>query len=80
MIGYALLLKHGWYDATSNKNGVVKDHCLSVIDGFENNMSASLVGHLANCELLQYRDNAQKGRQSSISVEKLQEEIRQWSN
>lgn len=76
--GSVLLVEYGKYHRICNPVGVVMDHRFSVIDGFEQLISPLVLSHPTNCEFLQYRDNAIKGRASSIMLDELRTEIKQW--
>lgn len=73
--GYGKLVKYGFYNRVSNPNGCVLDHRVSVKFGFDNNIDASIIGHLANCEFLTYNENAVKSKHCSISLDQLYKEI-----
>ena len=72
--GYSLLQEHGWYSKT-NPNGLVKDHRVSIKYGYDNNICPSIIGHIANCELLPFSINAKKSKNCSISLDQLHTEI-----
>jgi hypothetical protein len=74
--GYNLLEKFGWYNVITNPDGVVKDHRVSIKYGFENAISSSIIGHIKNCEFLQYSCNATKSSHSSITLNDLLNEIK----
>lgn len=71
--GYELLLQHGWYNASTNPGGVVKDHKFSVFAGYELGIDPRVIGHIANCEFLLARDNIKKSAACSITMEQLLE-------
>lgn len=76
--GYELLKEKGMYSKKHNPEGVVRDHRFSVHEGFTNNIDPMIVSHPANCEFITQKDNARKTRQSSILLEELFDEIKEW--
>ena len=78
---FDLIKKYGWYSASNrgnNVNGIARDHMFSVYDGFHNKIDPKIVGHPANCRLMQQRDNSSKNKRSSITLEDLLERIKNW--
>ena len=78
---FDLIKKYGWYSASNrgnNANGISRDHMFSVYDGFHNKIDPKLVGHPANCCLVQQSKNASKNKRSSITLEDLLERIKNW--
>lgn len=73
--GYSLLCKYGFYNRVNNPDGCVLDHRVSIKFGKDNNISPEVLGHLANCEFLLYKDNIKKSSNCSISLEQLKKEI-----
>lgn len=73
--GYSLLCKYGFYNRVSNPSGCVLDHRVSIKFGKDNSINPEILGHLANCEFLLYKDNIKKSSNCSISYEKLLKEI-----
>lgn len=67
--------KHGWYSPSNNLNGISRDHCVSIVDGFEQNIPAALIAHPANCRLIPHRDNQRKKTKSIYSLPQLLEQI-----
>ena len=53
------------------KNQYHLDHIFSRIDGYRNNIPPEIIGHWSNLQMLDYRANAKKNRNSSISVDLL---------
>lgn len=76
--GYSLLVKFGFYNKKTNPNGVVKDHRLSIKYGIDHKIDPAILGHLANCEFLLYKDNIQKSSNSSITYHELLADIEKW--
>lgn len=50
----------GMFNSKTNTNGVVRDHILSRLIGFELNVPYQLLRHPCNCQLLTFRENASK--------------------
>lgn len=72
-----LIEKYGWYSPSNgrnNLNGVSRDHMISVMEGFNNNIDPKILSHPANCQLMRHNDNISKNNKSSISVEELKKE------
>ena len=83
----ALIEQYGWYSTPgSNKkgilnvNGVSRDHLYSASDGFKNNIDPKLLSHPANCRLLPHKENQNKGKKSSITIEELKQRINQFDS
>jgi hypothetical protein len=72
------LQERGWYHPQTNINGVVKDHRLSIYDGYHQKISPSIVGNPMNCEFLTVRDNSRKSSNSSIALEDLKDTIKNY--
>lgn len=79
---FELIEKFGWYSAKNrgnNLNGISRDHKISVLYGYENNIDPKIISHPANCELIRHNDNVSKGKKNSITLEELQERIKVWN-
>ena len=79
---FDLINKYGWYQAKNhgdNPNGVSRDHCYSIDEGFKNLVDPYIISHPANCVLIQQRKNASKYTKCNISIEDLIEKIKQWN-
>jgi len=76
---YQLLCKHGFFCATSNINGVVRDHIFSRRDGFKNNVFPKILKHPANCQFLTNVGNIKKGSISPISLTDLFDKIQKYN-
>jgi hypothetical protein len=76
--GYDLLLKYGFYNSTNNKQGVCRDHIISVEYGWRNNIDPKIISHPANCQLLSNLDNITKGTGIGMSIEELIKKIQTW--
>lgn len=78
---FELIKKYGWYSPTNKNNnlgGVSRDHKYSVKDGYKNKIDPYILAHPANCQLLIHTLNISKNYRSSISLEKLLEDIQAW--
>lgn len=73
--GYQLFEQFGVYSRL-NKNGVARDHIVSVWYGFMNNISPKIIGHPANCRIIPMIDNIRKSSACSITLDQLIERIR----
>jgi hypothetical protein len=69
---------HGWYTA-DNLNGVSRDHMLSISYGWKNEIPPRIMRHPANCQLMLYQSNQDKGWRSSINLQNLKERIKTWN-
>lgn len=82
-----LLQKNGWYTCPGKKrknlplnvNGVSRDHLISISYGFENNISADIIAHPANCKLILQVDNIKKHKKCDITIDELIEKIDLWN-
>jgi hypothetical protein len=80
---FTLIEQYGWYKAKNrgnNLNGISRDHMVSVVYGFENNIPVEHISHPANCRLMKHTDNMSKGKKNVISYEELLERIDQWNS
>lgn len=73
--GYDLLLKHGMYNPTTNKEGVCRDHIFSKAEGFRNKVDPKIISHKANCQFLLNSDNVVKGERCWTTLEELKSAI-----
>jgi hypothetical protein len=76
--GFELLKKFGMYNRHNNKEGVVRDHIVSVQYGYKNNIDPKIISHPANCRFIQHIDNAKKTFKCDISVEELLQKMDKW--
>lgn len=79
---FSLVESYGWYKAKNhgnNLNGVSRDHMISVMFGFTNNIDASIISHPANCRLVRHNENASKGSKCAITLEELMGRIEAWN-
>ena len=73
-----LIKELGWYSASNrgnNLSGCSRDHLYSVSDGFKNNIDSALLAHPANCKIVPHRQNQNKHKNSSITLEELKQRI-----
>ena len=73
-----LIKEYGWYSASNrgnNLSGCSRDHLYSVSDGFKNNVDPLLMSHPANCKIVPHRQNQNKHKNSSITLEELKHRI-----
>jgi hypothetical protein len=78
---FSLIEEYGWYKAANrgnNLNGISRDHMISVVYGFENNILPEHISHPANCKLMRHNDNVSKGKKASITYEELLIRIKEW--
>ena len=78
VLGNELLKEHKWYSPTENKEGISRDHRVSIIYGWNNNINSNLISHPANCEFMLQDSNASKKEKCSITVKELKEQIKEW--
>lgn len=75
--GYNLYMKHGPY-TKDNKQGMTKDHKVSILYGFINNIDPTILSHPANCEFMSKSKNCSKERKCSITLDQLFLDIKNW--
>ncbi len=78
---FSILNELGWYKAKNrgnNLDGVSRDHMVSVIYGYENNIDPLIIAHPANCRLIKHNENVSKGKKNIISYEELLDRIKNW--
>jgi hypothetical protein len=80
ILNFELTKSHKWYHPVTNKNGITRDHMLSICDGWRNNIPAEIISHPANCHLLLATDNFKKNAGSSITYDQLLERIEKWDH
>ena len=76
--GYELIEQYGIYNPLTNKNGVSRDHMLSINYGWTHNIPPEIIAHPANCEIILQSKNASKSKKSSITFEELNKRINNW--
>lgn len=76
--GYHLLQEFGWFHPVKNPNGVSRDHKFSVKDGWKYGVSVEDMKHLANCQIMLHKNNNKKSKNSSITLEELRNNIKNW--
>lgn len=77
-----LIKKYGWYKAKNhgnNQNGISRDHMVSVMYGFKNNINADIISHPANCQLLRHKQNVSKRDKCSLTLNELKNRIKTWN-
>lgn len=62
--------KIGWVSST-NKNGLSKDHKVSIYDAIENRYDPYYISHPCNCEIMPMTENIKKSSKSSITYQEL---------
>ncbi len=67
------------YNRIKNPTGVVRDHKLSICEGFKNYIDSEIMSHPANCEFLSHIENSRKSRLSSVNIEQLLDDIELWN-
>jgi hypothetical protein len=60
------------------KEWLTVDHIYSRNDGFLNNISPDIIGHICNLDIITFQDNRNKWMYSSITVEDLKEKIKNF--
>ena len=78
IIGFELLGKIPWYDSLSCKDGLCRDHMISIHDGWNRKIDPTLISHPANCHIMKSIDNFTKNKQSSITLDDLLIRIENW--
>ena len=66
-----LLKEIGFYNSKTNLSGLTRDHKVSAAEAVENNYDPFYITHPLNCQLMNIKDNAKKGKSSSITYEQL---------
>ena len=76
-----LINQYGWYSAANrgnNLSGCSRDHLYSVADGFKNKIDPNLLSHPANCKIVPHRQNQNKHKNSSITLDELKDRINKF--
>lgn len=73
-----LIEEFGWY-SEENQNGVSRDHMVSISFGWKRDIPPKIISHPANCNLLLYEDNKEKGWRSSFNYGELIKRISAWN-
>jgi hypothetical protein len=79
---FGLIERYGWYSSKNNgdnADGVSRDHIVSVKYGFDNNISANIISHPANCQLMQQKKNFSKLSKCGMTLEELESKIEEWN-
>jgi hypothetical protein len=74
----SLIDKFGWYSPSNKKNnlnGISRDHCISINDGYIKNINPDIIAHPANCRLINHVDNQIKKHNSIYTLDMLLEKI-----
>ena len=79
VLGYPLLKERGMFHKTKNRGGVVRDHRLSVKEGYSKGISPEIMRHPANCRFVLATENARKTFLSELSIQELLEDIHKWN-
>ena len=79
VLGYPLLKERGMFHKTENRDGVVRDHRLSVKEGYSKGISPEIMRHPANCRFVLATENARKTFLSELSIQELLEDIHKWN-
>lgn len=72
---YNLLLTHGMYHPVNNPKGVSRDHMVSKEYGWRNNIDASIISSIYNCQFLLQSENSKKNDKSCITIDDLLDRI-----
>ena len=75
-----LLQEYGMFNPKTNKNGVSRDHRLSINHGKINKIDPSIMSHPANCKLMLQSENKAKQHSSSITLKELLILIELWES
>jgi hypothetical protein len=78
--GYELLSQFEFYNSVTNKNGLNRDHMISISYGYDNKIDPSIISHPANCHIMFARDNFSKNTGCSITLPELLDRIESWKN
>lgn len=68
----------GMFHPTRNPTGLSRDHKFSCNDGYLQGVDPLIVSHPANCLLITQASNSSKHSKSSITLEQLLNEIKNW--
>ena len=75
------LKKVGWYKPSkNNKNGLSRDHIVSVKEAIKNNYDPYYITHPVNCALIPFPENSRKGNKSSMSYETLIKKVKEYDS
>ena len=74
----SLIDKIGWYDNHKNKNGLTRDHKVSITEAIKNNYDPYYIKHPLNCELMLMNDNNRKNTNSSMEYKELVKNVDNW--
>lgn len=79
LVGFNLIEKYGWYNRTNNPHGVVRDHKISIWEGYHQGINSIHMSHPANCEIMPFKQNNIKNKRSSITYDELLKQIEEWN-
>jgi hypothetical protein len=74
----SMIERYGWY-GYNNSNGLSHDHMFSISNGWKEDIPPRIMRHPANCKLMLYEENQQKGNKSSINLQELLKKIKEWN-
>lgn len=81
ILGYDLLKKYPFSKSNlSPYETIQRDHMISKLYGWQNNIPAEHIRHPANCEIILSIDNITKNSDSSITYDELLQRINNWGN
>lgn len=75
--GFNLIPIYGMF-SPDNLNGVARDHMISINYGWTHNIPPEIISHPANCQIMLQKDNTKKSIKCSLTLEELQERIKNW--
>ena len=76
VLGYKLMEK---YRFGNKDNEIQKDHMVSILYGWNNNIDPRVISHPANCCILFAKNNREKNGKCSITLDQLYERISKWN-
>ena len=74
----SLIEKYGWYNNKTNKNGITRDHRISINEAIKNDYDPYYIKHPLNCELMFMYENNKKNINSSMSYLELIRQIEEY--
>lgn len=73
-----LIDEYGWY-SKENPNGISRDHMMSISYGWKRDIPPKILRHPANCKLMRFENNLEKGWRSTLNYLNLLEKINEWN-
>lgn len=70
-----IIKKIGWFHHTKNKDGLSRDHKISINNAIKFNYDRFYIKHPLNCEIMTQRKNSSKGAFSSLTYEELVQKV-----